>query len=105
MVRVNKAFIYVTLGTIFGVACSFIGFVNIFWGNDPFFGLAIFAAALVYYLPTIDLLQKRLRARTVTISTWVLGFLIVWASLGVGELFDKIALMMHHFPYPNITGL
>jgi hypothetical protein len=31
------------------------------------------------------------------IAKWLLGFFILWASLGVGELFDKIELMMASF--------
>jgi hypothetical protein len=33
------------------------------------------------------------------------GFLILWTSLGVGELFDKVELMLKSFPYPDITGV
>ena len=93
------------IGVIFGAACSAIGFVNMFWGNDPFFGVIIFAASSVYYLPAIDALKRLVSARTVTIVKVVLGVLILWASLGVGELFDKIALMRSSFPFPNITGI
>ena len=35
----------------------------------------------------------------------VLGVLILWASLGVGELFDKIELMRQSLPFTNITGI
>ena len=94
---------YVSL--IFGIIFSFVGFVNIFWGNDPFFGLIIFALSFIYYLPAIDLLQNKIRPKTFTIAKYVVGFLILWTSLGVGELFDKVELMLKSFPYPDITGV
>jgi hypothetical protein len=90
---------------IFGISFSFIGFVNIFWGNDPFFGLTIFALSFIYCLPAIDLLQNKISSKAFTIAKYVLGILILWTSLGVGELFDKIELMLINFPYPNITRI
>jgi hypothetical protein len=36
---------------------------------------------------------------------WVFGFFVLWSSLGVGELFDEIGLMLRNFPYTNITGV
>ena len=90
---------------IFGVVFSFIGFVNIFWGNDPFFGLIIFALSFIYYLPIIGFLQSKIKPKYFTIATYIIGFLILWTSLGVGELFDKVELMLKSFPYPNITGI
>ena len=38
----------------FGVLFSFIGFANAYWGNDPYFGLAIICISFFYYLPLID---------------------------------------------------
>jgi hypothetical protein len=35
----------------------------------------------------------------------LIGFLILWTSLGVGELFDKVKLMIETFPFTNITGI
>jgi hypothetical protein len=29
---------------------------------------------------------------------------ILWISLGVGELWDKTQLMLEHLPMPHITG-
>jgi hypothetical protein len=74
-------------------------------GKRPLFGVIIFAASSVYYLPAIDALVRLVSAKAVTIVKVVLGVLILWASLGVGELFDKIALMRSSFPLPNITGI
>ena len=35
----------------------------------------------------------------------LIGFLIVWSSLGVGELFDKIDLMKKSFPLPSYESV
>ena len=101
----NKNLVSKFVSLIFGIVFSFVGFVNIFWGNDPFFGLIIFALSFIYYLPAIDLLQNKIRPKTFTIAKYVVGFLILWTSLGVGELFDKVELMLKSFPYPDITGV
>ena len=101
----NKNLVSKFVSLIFGIVFSFVGFVNIFWGNDPFFGLIIFALSFIYYLPAIDLLQNKIRPKTFTIAKYVVGFLILWTSLGVGELFDKVGLMLKSFPYPDITGV
>jgi len=39
--------------------------------------------------------------RALLISKIILGVLIIWSSLGVGELFEKIELMHTHFPLPK----
>ncbi len=90
---------------MFGIAFSAIGFVNMFWGNDPFFGVFIFAASFIYYLPVVEAVQKKLSSKAMAILKFTVGFFIVWVSLGVGELSDKIELMRNSFPYPNITGI
>ena len=45
MIGLDKHVIAKTTGVLFGIAFSVIGFVNMFWGNDPFFGVIIFAAS------------------------------------------------------------
>jgi len=105
MKRVVAAYSLMALGVMAGLAFSAIGFINIFWGNDPFFGVLIFAASLIYYLPLINAVQKALGAKVTVTAKYILGFFILWASLGVGELFDKVELMLSNFPYPNITGI
>ena len=105
MKRVVAAYSLMALGVMAGLAFSAIGFINIFWGNDPFFGVLIFAASLIYYLPLINAVQKALGNKVTVTAKYILGFFILWASLGVGELFDKVELMLSNFPYPNITGI
>ena len=81
---------------LFGIVFFAIGVVNTFWGNDPFFGIFIILLSLVYFLPVNDILRKMIgfSIPRIGIVKILLGIFILWASLGVGELFDKIDLMM-----------
>ncbi|HEX6175351.1 MAG TPA: hypothetical protein VF089_15195 [Candidatus Binatia bacterium] len=85
-------------GWIFGIAVFAAGVVNTFWGNDPGFGVFILLLSLVYFPPTSNILgaiSKRLLGFPIPkVARIVLGIFIIWATLGVGELFDKINLMM-----------
>ena len=86
------------IGWIFGIAVFAAGVVNTFWGNDPEFGVFILLLSFVYFPPTsaiLDAIFKRVTGFSIPkIGKIVLGIFIVWATLGVGELFDKIDLMM-----------
>ena len=84
---------------LFGIVVVAIGLVNLFWGNDPGFGVFLLLLSLVYFLPVNAILRK-LTGFTIPklgIVKIVLGIFILWVSLGVGELFDKIELMMNSF--------
>jgi len=89
---------------VFGVLFSAIGFVNTFWGNDPYYGLAVLTASFLFYLPLIDVVRPRVSARQGTALLVLLGAFILWSSIGVGELWDKTAMMVEEFPHPQITG-
>ena len=93
------------ISVLFGALFSFIGFANAYWGNDPYFGLAIICISFFYYLPLIDFSRKTISARNLFFLKIIFGFLILWASLGVGELEDKLEMMFESLPYPNITGI
>lgn len=95
----------VILSLAVGITLLLIGFVNLFWGNDPFFGLAIVVLASLYYLPMIQRIQASIEPKYWRIGLVVLAVLILWAALGVGELEDKIELMQASFPMPKITGI
>ena len=84
---------------IFGVVFFAIGVVNTFWGNDPGFGVFILLLSLVYFLPVNDILKKMtgFSIPRMGIVKILPGIFILWAALGVGELFDKIDLMMMDF--------
>ena len=88
----------------FGVLFSAVGVVNTFWGNDPYYGLAVLTASFLFYLPLIDVVRTRLRAQQGTALLVLMGAFILWSSIGVGELWDKTAMMMEAFPHPQITG-
>ncbi|WP_242919794.1 hypothetical protein [Pontibacter liquoris] len=81
---------------LFGTVFFAIGVVNTFWGNDPGFGVFILLLSLVYFLPVNALLQKTtgFSIPKMGVVKILLGLFISWAAVGVGELFDKIELMM-----------
>lgn len=81
---------------IFGIVAFAIGLVNTFWGNDPGFGVFILLLSLIYFFPVNTLLRKiaGFSIPRIGILKIALGTFILWAALGVGELFDKIDLMM-----------
>ena len=92
----NKSIVLNVISWVFGIAFFAIGVVNTFWGNDPGFGVFILLVSFVYFLPVNDIL-KRMTGFSIPrmgVAKILLGILILWASLGVGELFDKIHLMM-----------
>ena len=92
-----KSKIMNSLGWVFGTIFSAIGLINIFWGNDPEFGFFLLVTSLIYY-PPITILLKRYTGYSTPIFIKIgLGIFILWASLGVGELFDKIDLMVQSF--------
>ena len=81
----------------FGILFSAIGLVNTFWGNDPFFGLFILILSVMYYPPLQSRIEKKINFQFKIWMKLAIGAFILWASLGVGELFDKIDLMVNSF--------
>lgn len=79
---------------LFGVLFSVIGLINCFAGNDTEFGIFILFLSVLFYPPFQELFQKKTRWSIPSFVLIVLGVFIFWASLGVGELFDKIALLL-----------
>ena len=82
------------LSTLFGILFIAIGLVNSFWGNDPFFGVFVLFLALLFFPPFTRWLQARIGF---AIPAWLrvlLALFIIWAAIGVGELPDKIDLML-----------
>jgi hypothetical protein len=74
-----------------------IGLVNTFWGNDPFFGIFILLVSLIYFPPVNSLFMQLTTFSIPLVIKILLGLIVVWAALGVGELFDKVDLMMMDF--------
>lgn len=90
----NKSTVLDLISWLFGIIVFAIGVVNTFWGNDPGFGIFLVLLSFVYFPPANALLRKW---TGFSIPLWVkilLGLFIIWAALGVGELFDKIDLML-----------
>ena len=85
------------LGWCCGIMFSFIALINIFWGNDTVFGIFLLLLSLSY-IPTIDeLIALKTGIRLPLWSKIAIALFIIWSSVGVGELFDKIDLMLQSF--------
>ncbi|OKL38471.1 hypothetical protein [Pontibacter flavimaris] len=82
---------------LFGILFFAIGFVNTFWGNDPGFGIFILLLSLLYFLPVNVIIQRVLgfSIPKMWLVKILVGAFILWAAMGVGELFDKVELMLH----------
>ena len=93
-IMTNKSQVSSTLSWLFALTVFAIGIVNTFWGNDPGFGIFLILLSLVYLPPLNVMLKEKAGLAIPAIAKIALGLFIVWASLGVGELFDKIDLMM-----------
>jgi membrane protein required for beta-lactamase induction len=85
------------ISQLFGIFFGMIAVINMGWGNDFFYGLFILLLSLVYYPFATNFLQRYLKPILVQLLKLVIGLFIIWTSLGVGELFDKIAMMRASF--------
>jgi hypothetical protein len=90
----SKSSIWKIISWLFGITAMAIGVVNTFWGNDPGFGVFIFLLSFVYFPPVNAFIKGKTGLSIPGVAKIFLGLLILWASLGVGELFDKIDLMI-----------
>ena len=88
------------------VPLLYAGFVQSFWGNDPYLGWAITViASLIIANPLSSYAQQsRLSTRRHDAVTIFVFVLIMWISLSVGELPEKTEMMLDRFPEPRITG-
>lgn len=82
---------------LFGILFIAIGLVNVFWGNDMGFGIFIVLLSLAFLPPLNALFREKTGFKIPRIVKILIGAFILWASLGVGELLDKIDLMMKDF--------
>ena len=81
-------------GWLFGITVFAAGIINTFWGNDPFFGIFLVLLAFVYF-PAGNIISRRITGYSIHCMLKILlGLFIFWAAIGVGELGDKIDLMM-----------
>ena len=91
---------------LLAVPLLYAGFVQSFWGNDPYLGWAITVIASVIIANPLssDAQQSRLSTRRYDAVRIFVFVLIMWISLGVGELPEKTEMMLDRFPEPRITG-
>lgn len=80
-----------------GILFVMIGIVNTFWGNDTVFGIFIVLLALLFIPNSNRIIIQKLGIRIPLWSKISIAMFIIWASVGVGELFDKIEMMMNSF--------
>jgi hypothetical protein len=90
----NKSNVWNLIGWLFGTAVFAIGTLNVFWGNDPGFGVFLVLLSCVYFPPLNTIFKEKTGLSIPALVKFFLGIFILWAALGVGELFDKINLMM-----------
>lgn len=93
----NQSAIGNMAGWLFGITFFGIGVVNTFWGNDTGFGVFIVLLSFAFFPPVNAFVKKWLGFTIPVIVKIILSIFILWASLGVGELFDKIQLMIQDF--------
>jgi phosphate starvation-inducible membrane PsiE len=87
-------FFNIIVGIIFGVLLICIGIVNTFWGNDVGLGIGLILLSFLYFPFATNIIKQK---TGIHIPVWVkivLGLLLLWIVLGVGELFGKIELML-----------
>jgi hypothetical protein len=93
----NKLAVPDILSCLFGILFLAIGIINIFWGNDLWFGVFIVLLSFIFFPPVTGMFRTITGFTIPLVVKIILGIFILWAALGVGELFDKINLMMMDF--------
>ncbi len=89
--------ILTVLEALLSIAFALVGLINLIWGNDQFFGLFIIVIALVFITPFRRWIKK---ITGIWIAIWLrilIALFIIWSSIGVGELPEKIDLMIEFF--------
>jgi hypothetical protein len=89
---------------VFGTAVFAAGVINTFWGNDPFFGIFLIFVSIFYFLKVDTLITLTKKITTLSIGPALaivvkvlVGIFVFVATLGVGELFDKIDMMVAYY--------
>ncbi|WKL44096.1 hypothetical protein [Flavobacterium sp. ZE23DGlu08] len=90
----NKSNVWNIISWGFGIVVLVIGIINTFWGNDLGFGVFLIVLSVIYFPPTNVIFKKITGFSIPLVIKILLGLFIIWAALGVGELFNKIELMM-----------
>lgn len=84
---------FLIVSIVFGLLFSVIGLINLFWGNDPYFGVFLILLSLIYYPPVQRWVELKTGFVIPGMAKFALGAFILWASIGVGELFNKIEMI------------
>lgn len=92
----SGTFIGDIISWMFGILALAIGIINTFWGNDPGYGIFIILLSFVYFPPVTVLIKKITGISIHYILKILLAIFILWSALGVGELGDKIDIMMRN---------
>ena len=85
------------ISACFGILFMIIGLINTFCGNDPGFGLFIIVISTIYFTSVSNWIAQKTGVSIKPLIKIGLGVFIIWAALGVGELFDKMDMAMHSF--------
>ena len=72
----NKGFT-ISLNFIFGLICSFIGFVNCFWGNDPYYGYFITLLSMIFYIPLLNVMIEKIKPNVMVMIKVIIGLFII----------------------------
>lgn len=89
-----KQSVTLLLSWFFAFLFSAIGLVNCCVGNDPEFGGFILLLSLFFYPPLRLVFQKKTGWSVSQLTLIGLGTFIFWASMGVGELLNKVQLIL-----------
>ena len=93
----SSSALFSAIGWLFGAVVFAAGVVNVFWGNDPEFGVFIVLLSFVFFPATNVVLDDFTGYTIPGLAKVALAILIIWMTLGVGELPDKIDLMLEDF--------
>ena len=82
---------------VFGFFIMGIGIINLFWGNDGGLGISVILLSLIYIMPLNRIFYK-IFGSFIPISgilKVVLGLIILWLTLEIGDLSNKIGMMLN----------
>lgn len=79
---------------VFGILIFAMGVVNSFWGNDPGLGVGLLLLSFIYYPPVNNLIRIKTGFKIPVVVKIILGLFLLWVCLGVGELFNKVDMML-----------
>ena len=94
VIRNDKSFVFNTISWLVGLLFFTIGLINMFWGNDFFFGVFLAGLSLVFLPPVNVFARDKFGFSIPLVAKIIIGLFIIWSAVGVGELFDKIDMLV-----------